>query len=74
MAGFPAERFRIADRGQLREGWFADVVIFDPETYADQSTWDKPRLHPIGVDRVIVNGETVIAGGEPTDAIPGVVI
>ena len=74
MAGFPAERFRIPERGQLREGWFADVVVFDPATYADRSTWDEPRLRPVGVDRVLVNGEVVVADGEPTGAIPGHVI
>ncbi len=74
MAGFPAERFRIPERGQLREGNFADVVVFDPDEYADRSTWDEPRLHPVGVDRVIVNGKVVIADGEPTGEIPGQVL
>ncbi len=74
MAGFPAERFRIPERGQLREGWFADAVIFDQDTYADRSTWDEPRRHAVGVDRVLVNGEVVIADGEPSSAIPGQVI
>ncbi|MEZ4520403.1 MAG: amidohydrolase family protein [Thermomicrobiales bacterium] len=74
MAGFPAERFRIPERGQLRENYFADVVVFDPDEYGDRSTWDEPRLHPTGVDRVLVNGDVVIADGEPTAAIPGQVI
>lgn len=74
MAGFPAERFRIPDRGQLREGNFADIVIFDPDTFADRATWDEPRLHPVGVDEVIVNGETVVKNGTPTDVLPGAVI
>ncbi|CAN5808680.1 D-aminoacylase [soil metagenome] len=74
MAGFPAERFRIPERGQLREGYFADVVVFDPDEIADRSTWDEPRLHPVGVDLVLVNGEIVVDGGEPTTALPGHVI
>lgn len=74
MAGFPAERFRIPERGQLREGYYADIVIFNPEEYADRATWDEPRLHPVGVDRVLVNGRVVIADGEPTGEIPGQVI
>ena len=74
MAGFPAERFRIPQRGQLREDYFADVVIFDPDEYADRSTWDAPRRHPVGVDRVLVNGRAVVVDGEPTGEIPGQVI
>lgn len=74
MAGFPAERFRIPERGQLLEGNFADVVIFDPETIADRSTWEEPRLHPIGIDWVIVNGQTVVDHGNPTSALPGSII
>jgi N-acyl-D-amino-acid deacylase len=74
MAGFPAKRFRIPERGALREGYFADVVVFDPETVADRSTWDEPRLHPVGIDRVLVNGEIVVAGGTPSGALPGRVV
>ncbi len=74
MSGYPAERFRIPRRGLLREGYGADVVILDPDEYADRATWDEPRLHPVGVDRVMVNGQTVVLGGEPTGILPGVVI
>lgn len=74
MSGYPAERFRIPGRGLLREGYGADVVIFDPETYADRATWDEPRLTAVGVDRVIVNGQTVVKDGDPTGALPGTVI
>ena len=42
MSGFPAERFRIRDRGKIAQGLAADIVIFDPETVADQSTWFEP--------------------------------
>ncbi|HEV2109174.1 MAG TPA: amidohydrolase family protein [Thermomicrobiales bacterium] len=74
MSGFPAERFRINDRGLLRPGYGADVLIFDPETVADRATWEEPRLEPVGIDRVIVNGETVVEGGDPTGALPGRVL
>lgn len=74
MSGFPAERFRIKDRGFLREGLPADVVIFDPETVADRSTWEEPGLEPVGFDQVYVNGELVVDAGVPTGAIPGQVI
>jgi N-acyl-D-amino-acid deacylase len=71
MTGFPAERFRLDGRGLLKQGYGADVVIFDPETVADRSTWDEPRLEPVGIDRVIVNGQTVVLNGAPTGALPG---
>lgn len=71
MTGFPAERFRLDGRGLLKAGYGADVVIFDPETVADRATWDEPRLEPVGIDRVIVNGETVVLAGTPTGALPG---
>lgn len=74
MSGFPAKRFRIPKRGFLRDGYGADVVIFDPETVADRSTWDEPRLEPVGVSRVMVNGQTVVANGVPTEVLPGRVI
>lgn len=74
MAGYPAERFRIPERGQLREGYFADVVVFDRDSVADRATWENPREHPVGIGTVLVNGEVVVEGGTPTDVLPGVVI
>jgi N-acyl-D-amino-acid deacylase len=74
MSGFPAERFRIKDRGLLRPGYGADVVVFDPATVADRATWDDPFRTPVGIDRVLVNGMTVMANGEPTGALPGRVL
>lgn len=71
MTGKPAERFAIADRGLVAPGYFADLVIFDPDTIADRSTWDEPLLEPVGVDRVLVNGQTVVLDGLPTGALPG---
>ncbi len=74
MTGFPAERFRLDGRGLLKQGYGADVVIFDPETVADRSTWDEPRLEPVGIDRVIVNGQTVVLNGTPTGVLPGQIV
>ncbi|MGH2558243.1 MAG: N-acyl-D-amino-acid deacylase family protein [Thermomicrobiales bacterium] len=74
MSGFPAERFRIPDRGLLRAGYGADVVIFDPATVADRATWEEPRSEPVGIDRVLVNGQTVVSDGKPTGALPGQVV
>lgn len=74
MSGFPAERFRIKDRGFVRRGLAADLVIFDPETVADRATWDQPRREPVGIDVVMVNGVVVCEQGKPTGALPGRVI
>jgi N-acyl-D-amino-acid deacylase len=74
MSGFPAERFRIKERGLLRPGYGADVVIFDPETVADRATWDDPFRPAEGIARVIVNGATVVEAGKPTGALPGQVL
>jgi N-acyl-D-amino-acid deacylase len=74
MSGFAAERFRIRDRGLLRPGYGADIVIFDPDTVADRATWAEPRLEPIGIDRVIVNGQTAVEDGRPTGLLPGRVL
>lgn len=74
MSGFPAERFRIGDRGLLKTGQAADVVIFDEHTVADRSTWTEPFLEPVGIDRVMVNGRTVVLNGVPTGDTPGQVV
>jgi N-acyl-D-aspartate/D-glutamate deacylase len=71
MTSFPAQILRLADRGLLREGYWADVVVFDPETVKDQATFEAPKQYPIGVDHVLVNGVVVIDNGEHTGARPG---
>jgi N-acyl-D-amino-acid deacylase len=74
MSGFPAERFRIPERGLLRPGYAADVVIFDSAIVADRATWDEPRGEPVGIDRVLVNGQAVVVQGKPTGLLPGQVV
>lgn len=74
MSGFPAERFGLKDRGQLKEGLAADIVVFDPETLADKSTWSDPLQPAVGVEHVLVNGQRVIADGAVTDQLPGRVL
>jgi N-acyl-D-amino-acid deacylase len=74
MSGFVAERYRLKGRGLLRPGHGADVVIFDPATVADRSTWTEPRLEPVGIDSVIVNGTVVADHGHWTGALPGQVL
>ena len=74
MSGFPAERFGIKDRGKIAKGLAADVVVFDPETVADRSTWSAPIEPPVGVDWVLVNGAPVVEEGSLTGALPGRVL
>jgi N-acyl-D-amino-acid deacylase len=58
-------------RGLLREGYFADVVVFDPKTIADRATYRKPHRYAVGVRHVLVNGVPVLKDGEHTGAKPG---
>jgi N-acyl-D-amino-acid deacylase len=67
----PARRFRLRDRGLLAPGYAADVVVFDPDTIADQSTYDAGKRLAVGVEHVLVNGQLVLHGGKRTTALPG---
>jgi len=71
MTSAPAARLGLADRGRLAEGYFADVVVFDPATVASNATYDEPRRFPTGIDYVIVNGDVVVDCDEHTGALPG---
>ncbi|HEX4637782.1 MAG TPA: D-aminoacylase [Rhizomicrobium sp.] len=71
MSSQPANRLGIADRGLLRQGMKADVVVFDPATVKDNSTYTKPDQYSTGVAWVLVNGTPVVANGKPTNALPG---
>lgn len=66
-----ARRFGLKDRGLLREGLAADVVVFDPNTIADRSTYAEGKTLAVGVEHVVVNGVPVLLGGERTKALPG---
>ncbi|MXY50398.1 MAG: D-aminoacylase [Gemmatimonadetes bacterium] len=74
MSGFPAERYRLKDRGVLREGAPADVVVFDPQTVVDRATFEAPIQPPDGIPHVLVNGIPVIENHEPTAHRPGQVL
>lgn len=74
MTSLPAHRLNWKDRGVLREGAFADLVLFDPATVIDRSTFAKPQELPVGIEKVFVNGTAVWSAGRPTGATPGVVI
>lgn len=70
----PAETLGLRDRGLLREGYWADITIFDPQTIADRATYANPHQYPKGIPYVIVNGKLVIENSEHTGALPGQVL
>lgn len=74
MTSWPATRMRLAGRGSLKEGHWADVVVFDLATLDDAATYDAPRSSPRGIDYVLVNGQVVIDHGRHTGAKPGRVL
>ncbi|MCC6175916.1 MAG: D-aminoacylase [Chloroflexi bacterium] len=71
MTSFPAQRLGLPDRGILRNGFKADVVVFDPKTVRSPATRANPRQFPVGIEYVIVNGKVVVDGGVQTDALAG---
>ena len=71
LSGLPATNLGLDHRGFLKEGMFADVVVFDPATIADRATYEKPHQYAVGVKHVFVNGGQVIKDGEHTGAKPG---
>ena len=71
MSGFPATKFNLPGRGFIREGAIADLVVFNPDTVAEVSTYEDPRRTPIGMPWVFVNGEAVVRLGAHTRARPG---
>jgi N-acyl-D-amino-acid deacylase len=74
MSGLPAEILGLRDRGVLREGAHADVVVLDPEAIEDRATLEEPRLRARGVDVVFVNGKAVYRKGGLTGALPGAIL
>tara|TARA_B100001765_G_scaffold210642_1_gene172183 strand:- start:102 stop:1793 length:1692 start_codon:yes stop_codon:yes gene_type:complete len=74
LSGLPATNLKIRHRGFLREGYYADVVVFDPATIQDHATFEKPHQYSTGVYHVFVNGEQVLKDGEHTGATPGRVV
>ncbi len=71
LAAQPAQLLRIEERGMLKEGFFADVVVFDPDTIQDHATYAEPHQYAIGMRHVFVNGTHVLKDCEHTGATPG---
>ncbi|HYU34224.1 MAG TPA: D-aminoacylase [Thermoanaerobaculia bacterium] len=74
LAALPAENLKIRDRGLLKEGYFADIAVFDPAKIQDHATFDKPHQYATGMVDVFVNGVQVLKNGEHTGAKPGRVV
>jgi dihydroorotase/N-acyl-D-amino-acid deacylase len=71
MTSVPAARIGLAGRGVIRDGAFADLVVFDPANVADLATYQRPAVHPTGIDHVVVNGQVAVLGGRETGRLPG---
>jgi N-acyl-D-amino-acid deacylase len=74
MTSLPAQRFGLADRGLVRPGHFADLVVFDEADVTDTATFDRPHAYARGFRHVLVNGVAVIDGGVHTGARPGQIL
>ena len=74
MTSITADRFGLTDRGVIREGAWADLVLFDPQTVTDRATFAGPHQYPVGIPYVVVNGVVVIDQGQHTGALPGRVL
>jgi len=71
MTSLPAQILGLRDRGQIREGFAADLVAFDPATVRETNSFERPKSYPVGIPYTIVNGTVVIDGGKHTGARPG---
>ncbi|OGD12828.1 MAG: hypothetical protein A2W20_00395 [Candidatus Aminicenantes bacterium RBG_16_66_30] len=74
LTGMPADHFGFVRRGRLKVGWAADVCVFDPARVIDKATFKEPAAYPEGIEKVIVNGQLVVDGGEHTGRLPGKVL
>jgi dihydroorotase/N-acyl-D-amino-acid deacylase len=71
MTGMPAANVGLKQRGLIREGYFADITIFDPQTVIDRATFEQPNQYPVGINFVIVNGQIAVDSGQRTLALGG---
>jgi len=70
-SGLPADIMGLKDRGYLKIGYFADIVVFSPDTFRDKATYDKPHQYATGISHVLVNGNFAIMDGKPTGKLAG---
>lgn len=70
-SGLPADIMGLKDRGYLKIGYFADIVVFNPDTFRDKATYDKPHQYAVGISHVLVNGTFAIMDGKPTGKLAG---
>ena len=74
MTSLPAGKLRLQGRGLVKEGYWADIVVFDPATIKDKATYADPHQYPDGIIHVIVNGQLVVENGRLTGVRPGKVL
>jgi dihydroorotase/N-acyl-D-amino-acid deacylase len=74
FSALPAQKMRLSDRGVLKQGMWADIVVFDPAELRDLATFDNPNQLSVGMRYVLINGVPVISEGKKTNALPGRVI
>jgi N-acyl-D-amino-acid deacylase len=74
MTSLTASKFGFSGRGQINKGYFADLVVFNPDTVRDSATWKDPHQYPVGIPYVIVNGKVVIDEGEHTGELSGKIL
>jgi N-acyl-D-amino-acid deacylase len=74
LSALPARNLGLHDRGLIKTGYYADLVVFDPAAIADHATYEKPQQFATGVSEVVVNGALALSAGEPTAARPGRVV
>lgn len=71
LSRLPADNLGLDRRGRLAEGYFADIVVFDPATVADRATYENPHQYAVGVRDVLVNGTPALRDGAFTGVLPG---
>jgi N-acyl-D-amino-acid deacylase len=74
MTSMNADKINVHDRGLLKEGYWADVTVFDQRTVADKATYENPHQYAVGISYVIINGQVVLDRGNHTGALPGHVL
>ena len=74
MTSAPCKKFNIKERGLIKEGYFADIVIFNPDTIADTATYEEPHKYPAGIEYVIVNGKLTVEKAKHLGIMAGRVI